>query len=161
MAVSVNEGGKVYYEKVNIPKGIRFCSLIPDFALSTKEARSVLPDYISRKDGIFNVARTSLLISALYNGDLDLIKIACMDKLHQPYRESLIPNYKEIFDECIRLNCLGVFLSGAGPTIMAMVQEDDKLFKDNMDDFLSRLQNKWIIRELHLDTDGTIVNTIL
>jgi homoserine kinase len=158
MTVSVSEGGRVYYQKVNLPKGIRFCSIIPDFTLSTKDARSVLPDYIPRQDGIFNIARVSLLISALSNGDLDLIKIACMDKLHQPYRESLIPGYGEIIDECRNLNCLGVFLSGAGPTIMTLIREEDNLFKYNMDAFLSKLQNKWIIRELLSDINGTVVH---
>ncbi|ACQ54129.1 homoserine kinase [Clostridium botulinum] len=158
MTASISDNREVIYSKVKVSEGIKFCALIPDFTLSTEKARAVLPKSIDYKDGIFNVGRTALMISALNNGDFHLIKYACKDKLHQDYRAKLIENFYSIKEECEKLNSLGVFLSGAGPTIMVMLREEDKDFSKNIKSFLETLKNKWEVRELKIDKLGTVVN---
>jgi homoserine kinase len=160
MTVSIKEGKRVYYEKISLPEGLKFCAIIPDFPLSTKEARAVLPDKIPYKDGVFNVGRVSLLIAALTNGNLEQLKFACKDRLHETYRGSLIENYNEIIEESMRLNSVGVFLSGAGPTIMTMLKENEVEFRKQMESFLNKLKNKWIIKELKSDFEGAVVRNI-
>jgi len=89
----------------------------PDFVLPTSEARRVLPEKYSREDTIFNVQRSALLIAALTCGITDAFPAALEDRLHQPYRYSLVPGLEEI----IRLRApglLGCALSGAGPSIL-------------------------------------------
>ncbi|HCL4436591.1 TPA: homoserine kinase [Clostridium botulinum] len=158
MTASISDNREVIYSKVKVSEGIKFCALIPDFTLSTEKARAVLPKSIDYKDGIFNVGRTALMISALNNGDFHLIKYACKDKLHQDYRAKLMENFYSIKEECEKLNSLGVFLSGAGPTIMVMLKEEDKRFSKNIKSFLETLKNKWEVRELKIDKLGTVVN---
>jgi homoserine kinase len=158
MTVSISEDKEVIYNKVNVKEGIKFCALIPDFTLSTEKARAVLPKNIDYKQGIYNIGRTALLITALNNGDFHLIKFACKDKLHEDYRAQLIENFYSIKKECERLNCLGVFLSGAGPTIMVMLKEEDADFSKNVQKFLNGLQNKWKVKELEIENGGTVVN---
>ncbi|MBV7276302.1 homoserine kinase [Clostridiaceae bacterium UIB06] len=158
MTASITEDDKVFYTNVKVKEGIKFCALVPDFTLSTEKARAVLPKNIDYKNGIFNVGRTALLISALNNGDFHLIKYACKDKLHEDYRAQLIENFYSVKDECERLNCLGVFLSGAGPTIMVMIREEDNEFCKNIQKFLDGLKNNWEAKELRIDSVGTVVN---
>lgn len=158
MTVSIKDGGQVYYEKINLPAGLKFCAIIPDFKLSTKDSRAVLPDSIPYKDGVYNVGRVSLLIAALSNGNFDLLRMACKDKLHENYRGSLIRNYHEIVEECNSLNSLCVFLSGAGPTIMTVLKEDDNEFCSHMKEYLMKLENKWILKELKSDSGGAFVS---
>lgn len=158
MTVSIYEDKKVIYSNVTVKEGIKLCALIPDFTLSTEKARAVLPKNIDYKQGIFNIGRTALMISALNNGDFHLIKYACKDKLHEDYRAQLIENFYPIKQECERLDCLGVFLSGAGPTIMVMLREENKDFGNNIQKFLDTLQNKWKVRELKIDNMGTVVS---
>ena len=98
----------------------------------------------------------SLLISALSNGRLDLIKYALKDKLHQPYRGDLIPGYHEIMDKCEDLGSLGTYLSGAGPTIMTLHDGKDHEFKGKLEEFLSTLKDKWTLVELNMDDVGLI-----
>lgn len=160
MTASITEDDKVFYTNVKVKEGIKLCALIPDFTLSTEKARGVLPKNIDYKHGIFNVGRTALLISALNNGDFHLVKYACKDKLHEDYRAQLIENFYPIKEECERLNCLGVFLSGAGPTIMVMLKEEDHEFSKNIQSFLDGLQSKWEVRELNIDKNGTVVNNL-
>lgn len=160
MVISITDNGKVYYDKIKISEGLKFCAIIPDFTLLTKEARAVLPDSIPHKDGVFNTGRASLLISALVNGSFDLIKIACDDRLHQIYRGKLIANYDEIVEKSRMLNCLGVFLSGAGPSIMVILKEENMDFCKDMGIFLKTLENKWSIKELKLDIQGSVVKRL-
>lgn len=158
MTVSISEGEEVVYNKVNIKQGIKFCALIPNFTLSTEKARAVLPKNVDYKQGIYNIGRTALLISALNNGDFHLLKFACKDKLHEDYRAQLIENFYTVKEQCEKLNCLGVFLSGAGPTIMVMLKEEDNDFSKNIQKFLNTLKSKWIVKELKIEDQGVIVN---
>ncbi|HDK7173931.1 TPA: homoserine kinase [Clostridium botulinum] len=158
MTVSISDNKEIIYSKVKVSEGIKFCALIPDFTLSTEKARTVLPKSIDYKDGIFNVGRTALMVSALNNGEFHLIKHACKDKLHQDYRAKLIENFYSIKKQCEKLNSLGVFLSGAGPTIMVMIKEEENYFSKNIKVFLDTLKNKWEVRELKIDNIGTIIN---
>ena len=160
MTVSIKDGNRVYYEKINLPKGLKFCAIIPDFKLSTKDSRAVLPDSIPYRDGVYNVGRVSLMIAALSNGNFELLKLACSDRLHEIYRGSLIGNYSEIVEECNRLNSLCVFLSGAGPTIMAVLKEEDSAFSKHMEAYLLKLENRWVIKELKSDFNGAFVTNV-
>lgn len=158
MTIAVQDKGKVYYESVKIADNLRFCALIPDFTLSTSEARAALPNTLTYSDAIFNISRATLLVAALANGSFDLIKYACEDALHQPYRSKLIPGYDDIVDKVKDLDCLGVFLSGAGPTIMAIIKNTDISFISNMKSFLDSVKDKWTLKELNIDNQGTVIS---
>ncbi|MDF2675192.1 MAG: thrB [Clostridiales bacterium] len=160
MQVSIKEGSSVYNERINLHEGIKFCAIIPNFTLSTRASREVLPQNISHKDAAFNVGRASLLIAALSNGNLGLLRAACMDKLHENYRVGLIRNCNEIVSACSYLNPYGVFLSGAGPTIMNIIQEENNEFSKDIEDFLSRMKDKWIVKELKPYNEGAVVRNI-
>jgi homoserine kinase len=157
MVIAIQDKGKVYYDKIKLSDNLGFCALIPDFTLSTKEARAVLPSKLSYGDAIYNISRASLLVTALTNGSYDLIKYACDDALHQPYRSKLIPGYEEIVQKSKELGCLGVFLSGAGPTIMVLLPKDNNEFTNTIQGFLETLQNRWLVKELDIDNEGIFV----
>lgn len=156
MVVSVYEN-KVYYSKIDIKEGLKFLALIPDFKLSTKKSRSILPKVIPHSDAVFNVGRVALMVSALHNGEFELLKIAGEDKLHQHYRGTLIDGYAEILKAGKDLGAKGVFLSGAGPTILVAVDEDDQDIKKHLRVLLDGLKDKWDIKELKIDRDGVKV----
>lgn len=103
-----------------MPEGdLKLVVAIPSFNLSTKAARKVLPANISIKDAIFNISRTALLVGSLCKGDLMHLKNALNDKIHQPYREQLIPGMQDVFQAAIQNGALGAVLSGAGPCLIA------------------------------------------
>lgn len=154
MIIAFMEDGNLYHQIIEIPKEIRFLAMIPDFKLSTEKARAVLPKEIPHKDGVFNVSRCSLLIAAIVNKNLDLIKVACKDKFHQNYRSSLINNYDDIVNYANSQDSLGTFLSGAGPTIMTLAKDSDKEIFDSMKSYLSTLDDKWEILDLRCDVNG-------
>lgn len=96
---------------------------IPNFELSTAEARRVLPPQVSRADAIFNTAHLGLLIRALQTGRADWLKVALQDKLHQPYRQALIHGFEAVQTAAIEAGALGLVISGAGPTLLALVDK--------------------------------------
>jgi homoserine kinase len=157
MAVSIKDEEKIYVEKIKLNSELKFCALIPDFTLSTQLSRSVLPKEIPYRDALFNIGRTALLIAALTNGNLDMIKIGCEDKLHQSYRGKLINNYEDIIRKCGELNSKAVFLSGAGPTIMNIINVEDEDFIEEITKYVSKFQNKWIAKPLDVDYKGAVI----
>ena len=154
LVVSVTDDNQIYHNKIDVAPGIKFVALIPDFTLSTKSAREVLPSNIPYQDAVYNVSRVSLLISALNNGRFDLFKVALKDRLHQPYRGKLISGFDEIIKKCYELNCLGVYLSGAGPTIMTIINKEDDDFIIGIKDYFNINNINWDIKELDLDLNG-------
>lgn len=151
---------RIYYEKLILGKGIKFISLTPDFKLSTSDARKVLPKEVSYKDAVFNVGRVALTMAALVNGNFEQLKVSCEDRLHQPYRSKLIRNYDEIISKCKELNSLGVFLSGAGPTIMTLIEEENICFSEEIKNYLKTMEDFWEVRELGIDNLGARVNIL-
>lgn len=92
---------------------------LPNFYLPTKAAREALPKQIPMKDAVFNVGRASLLIASLLTAHERFLRMAFDDKLHQPYREKLIPHRQDVFDAAKQADALGVCVSGAGPSLIA------------------------------------------
>lgn len=93
---------------------------IPDFELSTSEARQVLPTQVSRQDAIFNTAHLGLLLRGLATGNQNWLRTALQDKLHQPYRKKLIPGYDSINATALSNGAYAMVISGAGPTLLAL-----------------------------------------
>lgn len=118
---SLEDDGSVVYSKINWPKDWNITVCIPDYELSTSIARSVLPEAIPMKDAIFNLKHVGMLIQAVNSHDEKLMKVALDDRLHQQYREKLIPGLKEI-KEALKHeeNVMGVVISGAGPSILVI-----------------------------------------
>ncbi|MDB9373755.1 homoserine kinase [Nodularia sphaerocarpa] len=128
---------------------------IPDFELSTSEARQVLPTQVSRADAIFNTAHLGLLLRGLQTGKGEWLSTALQDKLHQPYRQALIPGYDAVNAAAMKAGAYGMVISGAGPTLLALV---DKLHSQAVEAaMLSAWQSTGItatVRSLSLDTQG-------
>jgi len=93
---------------------------IPNFELSTEEARSVLPAELNRADAIFNISRMGLLVRGLASNRGDWLKAAMADKLHQPYRLPLIRGCEPVREAAIAAGAYGTVISGAGPTLLAL-----------------------------------------
>lgn len=122
--VAAWDGTRAEYVRMEPPAGMDVLVAIPEFELSTKKARNVLPEQISLSDAVFNVTHSSLLTAALAAGRLDLLRYAMRDRLHQPYRAALIPGMNTILKEATDHGALGAVLSGAGPTLLLLAETE-------------------------------------
>ncbi|KAG9101201.1 hypothetical protein FS749_009366 [Ceratobasidium sp. UAMH 11750] len=114
-----------HYVRFKWAPEIKAVAIIPQFEVSTAKARDVLPTQYSRKDLVFNLQRLAVLTTALGQSppDPELIYEAMKDRIHQPYRKGLIPGLPRILSSLTpstHPGLLGICLSGAGPTILAL-----------------------------------------
>ena len=141
----------------NVHSSLKILALIPDFQLSTKHARDVLPMSVSITDAVFNLSRTAIMGKALESGDHELLRIASKDKIHQPYRKYLIPDYDAIVSATKSNGTIAVFLSGAGPTMLCLYT--DEAFADKMRTSFDHLKAKWELLALTIDRQGTMIES--
>ena len=114
--------------KANVSQALDFIAVIPDVALPTEKARAVLPAQYSRRDVVANLQRTALLAANFFSGG-ELSPELFRDALHQPYRSPLVPGIAE----CLAFRhagLAGVFLSGAGSAVMAIVRHSSREIGD-------------------------------
>jgi len=123
LAVPTNKG----WEICEIPWSENLVPVvaIPNFELSTQQARLVLPSQVSRDVAIFNASHLGLLLRAIETGRGNWIKLGMQDQLHQPYRQQLIPNYTDVESAALSAGAYGVAISGAGPTLLAITSFGD------------------------------------
>jgi homoserine kinase len=105
------------------PARLQFLVLTPQLALPTKESRRVLPERVSLEDAIFNIQRVALLLRSLQCEDFSLLREALFDRLHQPARQELVPGLERAL-ALQHPDLLGVCLSGAGPSIVALAEKN-------------------------------------
>ena len=106
--------------------------VLPDFQLSTHDARAALPRQVSLPDAVFNMGMTALVIQALRDGDLELLGEVMQDRLHQPFRLKLIPGAEAAILAAKKRGASAAALSGAGPSVVAFGLEDMQAVADAM-----------------------------
>lgn len=121
LAALAQEG--VEWERLSPPPGLKAVVAIPELEVPTSQARAVLPARFSRADAIFNLSRTAFVVAALATGNLKPLAWAMDDRLHQPYRATLIPGLMETIAAARAAGAVGASLSGAGSTILALATE--------------------------------------
>ena len=122
--LSVADGDKWQITSIPWHQKIVPVVAIPNFELSTEEARSVLPDRYSRNDAIFNISRMGLLLRGLATNDRSWLTTALADKIHQPYRQKLILGYEDLHAAAVDAGAYGMVISGAGPTLLSLTNGD-------------------------------------
>ena len=145
---------KPLYNCVEVKDGIKFIALIPRFKLSTEKARAILPKEVLFRDCIYNIGRAALLISCFSNGNYALLKEATKDRIHERFRSKLIDNFDKVYNKSLELGAFSCFLSGAGPTLIAIVDNKDISFVSNFTNFMKEQNINWDIKELKIDKHG-------
>jgi len=121
------EDGHVLQAPVAVALNLTAVCFVPEHAVPTAHARGVLPTSVRMADAVFNVARASMMVAALGSGRADLLAEASRDRLHQPFRLPLFPAGATLLDAAMQAGALGAFISGAGPTVLALCQADGQI----------------------------------
>ena len=103
-----------------LPAPARFVTLIPSFEVSTPAARKLVPQQFSKADTVHCLTRVALITAAFASGDLEALRGCFDDRIHQPYRETLIPQLSTVIHAGERAGALGGWLSGSGSTIICL-----------------------------------------
>jgi len=157
---SVKTEDGTYYNKLEFPDELKFIAIIPEIELSTEDARKVLPKEVPLKDAVFNIQRVGIFLSALQNRNYEMLKIGMEDKLHQPYRKSLIPGFDSVVENAYKNGALGVSLSGAGSTIIAIAKDSFDSIGNAMKEAFSKFNVNSEYKILKIDKNGAQVEEV-
>ncbi len=153
MILASHDSENFYYSRIPFDNNIYFYVMIPDFKLSTEKARAVLPKEYKVSDLISNASKLGLLIDSFHRKNYDDLRFLLDDKVHQPYRFSLINNSEDIFNYSEKHGALGEYISGAGPTLISLNYKDAGFFSA-MKKELENLPDKWSLEMKKICTRG-------
>ncbi len=160
MCVSAMSDEKAVFKSIKLNSKYKFAVIIPDYFVATKKSRGVLPESYAKDDAVFNISRAALLVAALASGDDKLLKTAVEDRMHQPYRKAYIDGMEEIFEKTYMAGAKATYLSGSGPTVLSILDDETKDFKVKMEEFFNESGNEWRCKVLSVDNVGTVVQYI-
>lgn len=131
LTISASLESGVTTHPVRIPETLQIVALVPDREVSTSAARAALPSSYERHEVVFNLQRLGQLLAGLYEGNLEMIAAGLNDRLHQSYRCGLLPPMAEAIDAMKKVDgCVGAFVSGAGPAIVAFASHNAEQIGD-------------------------------
>jgi len=149
-------GQEIIGSHSSVPEAWLFAACIPDFNLATSVARKALPDIYSRTDVVHSLSHAVHTALAIQKADLIMLSRACEDRIHEPYRRPLIPDFEIVETTCRAQNAAAVWISGSGPTILAVFETSvpEKNEKSLESAIAERAQHSWRTVFLHADNLG-------
>jgi len=143
------------YVRFAPPANVRAIVVVPEIEMPTVQARAILPATYSRRDAVFNIQRAALLGAAFASGRTDLLRAAMRDRIHQPYRAGFVPGL-ELMIALEGDGILGIALSGAGPSVIALVQGAEHAAGKRVSDIFSRNGVASRIYDLAIANNGVL-----
>lgn len=120
------------------PEPVNLIVATPHVGLATSKSRQALPATVPLIDAVANMQSVLLLVRAIQTEDDSAFADSLQDRLHEPFRQSLVPGLKEI--QLIKHpSLIGACLSGAGPSVVAFAREDAPTIERLMSDVYKQL----------------------
>jgi homoserine kinase len=155
----IRADGSVAAIRKRWPRNLRVIAVTPVLRLETAASRSALPKTIPHADAVHNLQRSALMVAALEERRYDLLWDAMQDRLHQPYRQVLIPGLAEVLAMPRIPGLAGVALSGSGPTVIALATDRFQEIGKAIADCFKMRGYASAIRKLSVAQKGLIVTT--
>ncbi len=141
---------EVLFHRCDVSESLDFIVVTPDRPLPTEKARAALPAQYTRHDVVQNLQRVALLTAAFCSGS-GLAPELFRDRIHQPYRSALIPGISDCL-EFRHEGLAGVFISGAGSSVMALATANANEIGEALVERFAR--NGVAARATHLKADN-------
>lgn len=122
---------------------------VPESSMtSTDRSRSALSTDVTRADAVFNIGRVATFVAGWASGDVDALRVGSQDRVHQAQRLERVPESAEALHAALRAGASAAWLSGSGPTIVALCAPGDA------DEIAGALPTSGRTKILAIDTDG-------
>ena len=118
--------GRVRCVTCPVSRRLAFVTLIPSFEVSTERARKLVPASFSKADTVHNLNRAALISAAFLARQYEALAGLFDDRVHQPYREALIPALPAVIQAGVEAGAIGGWLSGSGSTIICITLKGAK-----------------------------------
>ncbi len=154
LRVSMMDGRRPLSLPAPVHPDLRLLALVPDFCLKTDAARGALPEMVFRKDAVYNLSHTAFLLKALETGDVEALRAACRDRLHQQYRFPLIRGGEALAEKIEALGAPACFISGSGPSLMCLYR--DPGFPDLAGEAVRTGSTRFQVLQLRFSPNGAV-----
>jgi homoserine kinase len=104
-------------QRYRVDRKLEFALLIPDFEVSTADARSVLPKRVPLRDAVISLSNACAIAGAFASREYEKLAGCFDDRLHQPFRQKLVPFLAPVIEAASRAGALGGWLSGSGSAV--------------------------------------------
>ena len=104
-------------QRYRVDRKLEFALLIPDFEVSTADARSVLPKRVPLREAVISLSNACAIAGAFASREYEKLVGCFDDRLHQPFRQKLVPFLAPVIEAASRAGALGGWLSGSGSTV--------------------------------------------
>jgi len=109
-----------------IPAELSLVACLPEIVVSTRDARSVVPERASMDRIVDTVGKAATLVAGMCRSNPELVGRGMHDTIVTPARADLIDGYDAVRDRALAAGATGVTISGAGPTIVAVCADTDR-----------------------------------
>lgn len=149
------EAGTTCAAVMPVGENLRFVAMAPPYEVHTDQARRALPEEVPLQTAVWQMGRCVAVADALERGDAALLAKACHDKLHEPHRRLLIPDYDLLRTRALQAGACAFVISGSGSTMLAVADGDDvaNRIERAIETFVEGL---WV-RRLRANMSGTAV----
>ena len=124
---------------------------VPETQTSTEKSRTAIATTLSLSDAVLNIGHTALLMGALASGNIEVLRIATQDRIHQDIRLANAPSSKAALEAALNTAAWCAWLSGSGPTVAVMCAKSDAR------QIASQLPQSGDVLELTIDQQGAVI----
>jgi homoserine kinase len=97
--------------------------------------------------------RVALLLEVLQSGNYSILREALQDRIHQPFRQKLVPGLERAL-ALEHPDILGVCLSGAGPSIVALAERNLDTVEKTLGSAFQHTGLEFTVRQLKVHQNG-------
>ncbi|KOY73440.1 Homoserine kinase [Apilactobacillus kunkeei] len=143
------EDSNGHYDVIKYPvnDSYYFTAVIPDFKVSTNEARKIVPKEVKTTTVAHQLSHCLAMLNALSTGDIKQLDDAIDDRLHEPYRKKLINGFDEV-KKIVETNDSVAYISGSGSTLIIISNSADR--RDKIIEALQKRFEKFSIKNVEI-----------
>jgi len=149
------EGDDTTSTRMDVADNLRFIAVAPPYEVRTADARRVLPTEVPASTAVWQMGRCVAVVRALETGDAELLAKANHDKLHEPYRSKLIPDFEPLKAAALDAGACAFMISGSGSTMLAVADGEETAAK--VEAALHEARPEFWLRNLPANSLGTTV----
>lgn len=156
----VDDSGMVYYQKLNFPPTLRVLLLIPEWEISTEEARRLLPQLYAQEAVVGNLQRLAFFMACVQDGNFTGFRESVRDQIHQPYRVPLMPFARDLLNSTKIPSDTAVVVSGSGPSFAILYRGQEKGLRSAVQEIMSIHHIPYDLRSVQIDTEGARIESL-
>lgn len=154
--ISCRDEQQLIRQTIRLKSDVKFVAMVPKYFISTKKSRGLMPKEVLIEDAAFNIAHASGIVCAFATGNYDALSFFCKDRLHQPYRAEVVLDMDEVIKKSMENGAYCAYLSGSGPTVVAIIANDNSSFVMKMNESFKSMGIERDCIELMCDNVGAV-----